>query len=171
MQTTHKISGDAAGGFAAYLTESTGRGDYYVGGEADAETGRWQGSSKALGALGLKPGAAVERDALVALMHGRHPRTGAEVRPVGGDGSRVAGVDLTVGSPKSVSIVGVAPGPAPGDCELAEPGDLLAALPFWRTLAQVAVPRAMTAAVCRRTGAPCSVGANRLCSPASNRLR
>jgi conjugative relaxase-like TrwC/TraI family protein len=105
MQSTHKISGDAASGFAAYLTESRGRGDYYVGGEADGEMGRWQGSPEALGALGLAPGVAVERDALLALMNGRHPATGAAIRPVGGDGSRVAGIDLTFSAPKSVSAL------------------------------------------------------------------
>jgi hypothetical protein len=61
MQSTHKISGDAAGGFATYLTDSRGRGDYYVGGEADGESGRWQGSPEALRALGLEPGGRVER--------------------------------------------------------------------------------------------------------------
>jgi conjugative relaxase-like TrwC/TraI family protein len=111
MQSTHKISGDAAGGFAAYLTESRGRGDYYVGGEADGELGRWQGSPEALGALGLAPAAAVERDALVALMNGRHPGTEAAIRPVGGDGSRVAGIDLTFSAPKSVSALWAVSGP------------------------------------------------------------
>jgi conjugative relaxase-like TrwC/TraI family protein len=111
MQTTHKISGDAGDGFAAYLTVSRGRGDYYVGGEADGEMGRWQGSPEALSALGLTPGGAVERDALVALMNGRHPGTGAEMRPVGGDGSRVAGVDLTFSAPKSVSALWAVSGP------------------------------------------------------------
>jgi conjugative relaxase-like TrwC/TraI family protein len=111
MQSTHKISGDAAGGFAAYLTESRGRGDYYVGGEADGEMGRWQGSPEALGSLGLAPGVAVERDALVALMNGRHPGTGEAIRPVGGDGSRVAGIDLTFSAPKSVSALWAVSGP------------------------------------------------------------
>jgi len=111
MQTTHKISGDAAGGFAAYLTQSPGRGDYYVGGEADGEMGRWQGSPEALGALGLQPGWGVERDALVALMEGRDPVSGVAIRPVGGDGSRVAGVDLTFSAPKSVSALWAVSGP------------------------------------------------------------
>jgi conjugative relaxase-like TrwC/TraI family protein len=111
MLSTHKISGDAASGFAAYLTEARGRGDYYVGGEADGETGRWQGSSEALGALGLSPNGAVERDALVSLMNGRHPDTGVAIRPVGGDGSRVAGIDLTFSAPKSVSALWAVSGP------------------------------------------------------------
>jgi conjugative relaxase-like TrwC/TraI family protein len=93
------------------LTESRGRGDYYVGGEADGEMGRWQGSPEALGALGLAPGVAVDRDALVALMNGRHPGTGAAIRPVGGNGSRVAGIDMTFSAPKSVSALWAVSGP------------------------------------------------------------
>ena len=111
MQTTHKISGDASGGFAAYLTEPRGRGDYYVGGEAAGEAGRWHGSPQALRTLGLTPGAAVERDTLVSLMNGRNPETGDAIRPVGGDGSRVAGIDLTFSAPKSVSALWAVSGP------------------------------------------------------------
>lgn len=105
MQSTHKISGDAAAGFAAYLTADSGRGDYYTGGEHEDEGGQWRGSSDALAELGLTSGGHVERDELVALMNGRSPRTGEAVRPVGGDGSRVAGVDLTFSAPKSVSAL------------------------------------------------------------------
>jgi conjugative relaxase-like TrwC/TraI family protein len=111
MQSTHKISGDAAGGFATCLTDSRGRGDYYVGGEAEGETGRWRGSREALRALGLGPGGRVERDALVALMEGRDPRSGVAIRRVGGDGSRVAGVDMTFSAPKSVSALWAVSGP------------------------------------------------------------
>ena len=96
MQSTHKISGDAAAGFAAYLTAARSRGDYYAGGAADGELGRWRGSDRALGLLGLERGGVVERDDLVALMEGRSPRSGEAIRPVGGDGSRVAGIDLTL---------------------------------------------------------------------------
>lgn len=106
MQSTHKISGDAAAGFAAYLTAGpASRGDYYAGGVADGEAGRWQGSPRALSELGLELGGVVERDDLVALMEGRSPRSGGQVRRVGGDGSRVAGVDLTFSAPKSVSAL------------------------------------------------------------------
>lgn len=106
MQSTHKISGDAAAGFAAYLTAgSASRGDYYAGGVADGEAGRWHGSARALAELGLEWGGVVERDDLVALMEGRSPRSGEQIRRVGGDGSRVAGVDLTFSAPKSVSAL------------------------------------------------------------------
>jgi conjugative relaxase-like TrwC/TraI family protein len=111
MQSTHKISGDAAAGFAAYLTQGGGRGDYYVGGVAEGEAGRWEGSPGALGLLGLAPGGRVERGALVALMGGRHPVSGQAIRRVGGDGSRVAGIDLTFSAPKSVSALWAVSGP------------------------------------------------------------
>ena len=40
MQTTHKISGDAAEGYAAYLTSTSSRGDYYTpDAEDEAEIG------------------------------------------------------------------------------------------------------------------------------------
>ncbi len=55
MQSTHKITGSAAAGFAAYLTTSASRGDYYVGGELEGDGGAWHGSPEALGELGLDP--------------------------------------------------------------------------------------------------------------------
>ncbi len=40
MQTTHKISGDSAAGYAADLTSASDRGDYYTaGGEGETGTG------------------------------------------------------------------------------------------------------------------------------------
>ena len=65
MQSTHKISGAAAGGFAAYLTASATRGDYYVGGELEGEGGAWHGSPEALDELGLDPRQPVRRSELV----------------------------------------------------------------------------------------------------------
>jgi conjugative relaxase-like TrwC/TraI family protein len=111
MQSTHKISGTAAAGFAAYLTASARRGDYYVGGELEGEGGAWHGSPDALDDLGLDPVQPVRRSELVALMDGRSPRTGEPIRRVGGDGSRVAGVDLTFSAPKSVSALWAVSGP------------------------------------------------------------
>jgi conjugative relaxase-like TrwC/TraI family protein len=105
VQSTHKISGAAAAGFAAYLTTSASRGDYYVGGELEGEGGHWHGSPEVLGELGLDPSRPVVRSELVALMEGRSPRTGELVRRVGGDGSRVAGIDATFSAPKSVSAL------------------------------------------------------------------
>jgi conjugative relaxase-like TrwC/TraI family protein len=111
MQSTHKISGGAAAGFAAYLTTSASRGDYYVGGELAGQGGVWIGSPEALGELGLDPARPVRRADLVSLMEGRSPRTGEPIRRVGADGSRVAGIDLTFGAPKSVSALWAVSGP------------------------------------------------------------
>ncbi|MGA2008468.1 MAG: MobF family relaxase, partial [Solirubrobacteraceae bacterium] len=105
MQSTHKIAGGAAAGFAAYLTTSASRGDYYVGGELEGEGGSWHGSTQALDELGLDPAQPVRRSQLVTLMQGRSPATGEPLRRVGGDGSRVAGVDATFSAPKSVSAL------------------------------------------------------------------
>jgi conjugative relaxase-like TrwC/TraI family protein len=105
VQSTHKIAGAAAAGFASYLTASASRGDYYVGGELEGEGGSWHGSPDALGALGLDPTQPVRRSELVTLMEGRSPATGEPLRRVGGDGSRVAGVDATFSAPKSVSAL------------------------------------------------------------------
>jgi conjugative relaxase-like TrwC/TraI family protein len=149
VQTTHKIGGDAAAGFASYLTATT-RGDYYLaatsepslagahagaparGGAAakataatatatreptpgtaspEGETpsggreGKWHGSREALAELGLSHDRAVSRGELLALMHGESPATGEPIRAAGGNGTRVAGVDLTFSAPKSVSAL------------------------------------------------------------------
>jgi conjugative relaxase-like TrwC/TraI family protein len=104
-ESTHKIGGSAAAGFAAYLTTSASRGDYYVGGELEGDGGIWHGSPDALGELGLDPARPVGRSELVALMEGRSPATGTPLRRVGGDGSRVAGIDATFSAPKSVSAL------------------------------------------------------------------
>jgi conjugative relaxase-like TrwC/TraI family protein len=111
VQSTHKISGAAAAGFAAYLTASANRGDYYVGGDLEGEGGAWHGTTDALGELGLDPAQRVGHSELVTLMDGRSPRTGEPIRRVGGDGSRVAGVDLTFSAPKSVSALWAVSGP------------------------------------------------------------
>ncbi len=105
MVSTHKVSGDSAAGFANYLTSGQSRGDYYAGGEEEAEAGFWHGSPAALGRLGLDGGRPVTRDELVAVMRGVSPRDGSVIRPVGGDGSRVAGIDVTFSAPKSVSAL------------------------------------------------------------------
>ena len=105
VQSTHKIAGAAAAGFATYLTASASRGDYYVGGELEGDGGSWHGSTDALGELGLDPSQPVSRQELVTLMQGRSPATGKPLRRVGGDGSRVAGIDATFSAPKSVSAL------------------------------------------------------------------
>jgi hypothetical protein len=105
VQSTHKISGTAARGFADYLTASARRGDYYVGGELEGEGGLWHGAPDALAELGLDADRSVRKTDLVTSMEGRSPRTGEPIRRVGGDGSLVAGVDMTFSAPKSVSAL------------------------------------------------------------------
>jgi conjugative relaxase-like TrwC/TraI family protein len=108
VQSTHKISGDDAQGFADYLTSDSARGDYYLdGGDPDGNgaAGTWHASARALAALGLSVEETVKRDELLALMNGRSPSDGSQIRRVGGDGTRVAGIDLTFSPPKSVSAL------------------------------------------------------------------
>jgi conjugative relaxase-like TrwC/TraI family protein len=107
MQTTHKISGDAAKGYAEYLTSTSSRGDYYTGDpEQDARAiSRWHGSQAMLANLGLDPQQPVGRGELAALMEGVSPVDGRELRRAGGNGTRVAGIDLTFSAPKSVSAL------------------------------------------------------------------
>jgi conjugative relaxase-like TrwC/TraI family protein len=113
MQTTHKIAGGSADGYAAYLTSTSVRGDYYTGEDQSDEGGglaivkqsRWHGSPRMLAELQLSPQAPVERDQLAALMRGVSPADGHELRPTGGNGTRVAGIDLTFSAPKSVSAL------------------------------------------------------------------
>jgi conjugative relaxase-like TrwC/TraI family protein len=110
MQTTHKIRGDSATGYAAYVTSASDRGDYYTPTTDDGEQrllmpSRWYGSPALLAQLGLSADRPVKREDLSALMHGVSPRDGRELRRAGGDGTRVAGVDLTFSAPKSVSAL------------------------------------------------------------------
>lgn len=47
----------------------------------------------------------MEGPEFIALMEGRHPRTGGWLRPEGAGGGRGGGIDLTFSAPKSVSVV------------------------------------------------------------------
>jgi conjugative relaxase-like TrwC/TraI family protein len=112
VQTTHKISGDDAPGFASYLTSSSARGDYYAGQDDDSGGGEgvvpqsaWHGSPAMLASLGIAPDRAVEREQLLALMRGVSPADGRELRRAGGNGTRVAGIDMTFSAPKTVSAL------------------------------------------------------------------
>jgi conjugative relaxase-like TrwC/TraI family protein len=106
VQTTHKISGDQAQGYATYLTSTSSRGDYYTPSDDEAQVeSRWHGSQQMLAPLGLAPGRPVTRDELLALMEGKSPADGSELRRVGGNGTRVAGIDMTFSAPKSVSAL------------------------------------------------------------------
>jgi conjugative relaxase-like TrwC/TraI family protein len=106
VQTTHKISGDQAQGYATYLTSTSARGDYYTPGDDDEQVeSHWHGSEQMLASLGLAHDRPVTRDELRALMEGNSPADGSELRRVGGNGTRVAGVDMTFSAPKSVSAL------------------------------------------------------------------
>jgi conjugative relaxase-like TrwC/TraI family protein len=114
VQTTYKISGNSATTYAAYLTSASSRGDYYTpGSEGEHEgdgggvvmPGRWHASRRMLGALGLSADRPVARGELRALMQGVSPVDGSAIRPVGSDGSRVAGIDMTFSPPKTVSAL------------------------------------------------------------------
>ncbi len=82
------------------------RGDYYLtpDGEMSQAPGQWLASRETLARLGIE-GSAVEGRDFIALMEGRHPRTGGWLRPEGAGGGRGGGIDLTFSAPKSVSVV------------------------------------------------------------------
>jgi conjugative relaxase-like TrwC/TraI family protein len=113
VQTTHKIPGDSATRYAKYLTSTATRGDYYTrDGESDQPVpSRWHGSPALLNSLGLDPESPVERRDLRAVMQGFSPLSGEALRPVGSNGTRVAGVELMFAPPKTVSALWAVSGP------------------------------------------------------------
>jgi conjugative relaxase-like TrwC/TraI family protein len=107
--TAASIGAAKGGGYARYLESKTvipERGDYYLtpDGELTQAPGRWLASLDTLARLGIE-GSTVEGKEFIALMEGRHPRTGAWLRPEGAGGGRGGGIDLTFSAPKSVSAV------------------------------------------------------------------
>jgi len=107
--TAASIGAAKAGGYARYLESKTvvpERGDYYLtpDGEMTQAPGQWLASRETLARLGIE-GSAVEGQDFIALMEGRHPRTGGWLRPEGAGGGRGGGIDLTFSAPKSVSAV------------------------------------------------------------------
>ena len=113
MQTTHKIPGDSATRYAKYLTSTATRGDYYTrdGKDDQPVPSRWHGSPALLRSLGLDPESPVERCDLRAVMQGFSPVTGEPLRPAGSNGTRVAGIELMMAPPKSVSALWATAGP------------------------------------------------------------
>ena len=109
MQTTHKIPGSSATRYADYLTSTASRADYYTSdGEPDHSRpmpSRWYGSPKVLRDLGLSAEGTVDRYDLRKVMNGYNPRTKKPLRPAGSDGSRVAGIELMMAPPKTVSAL------------------------------------------------------------------
>jgi conjugative relaxase-like TrwC/TraI family protein len=107
--TAASIGAAKAGGYARYLESKTvvpERGDYYLtpDGEMAQAPRQWLASPGTLARLGIE-GSALEGRDFIALMEGRHPRTGGWLRPEGAGGGRGGGVDLTFSAPKSVSAV------------------------------------------------------------------
>jgi conjugative relaxase-like TrwC/TraI family protein len=109
VMTAASIGAAKGGGYARYLESKTvepERGDYYLSpdGEPTQAPGRWLTSPETLARLGIE-GSAIEGRDFIALMEGRHPRSGAWLRPGGAGGGRGGGIDLTFSAPKSVSAV------------------------------------------------------------------
>jgi conjugative relaxase-like TrwC/TraI family protein len=107
--TAASIGAAKAGGYARYLEAKTiepERGDYYLSptGEPTQAPGRWLASADTLARLGIE-GESIEGRDFIALMEGKHPRSGAWLRPEGAGGGRGGGVDLTFSAPKSVSVL------------------------------------------------------------------
>jgi conjugative relaxase-like TrwC/TraI family protein len=103
--TVHKIPGTSATRWAKYMLSSRSRADYQLrDGDRDVPS-RWHGSADLLSRFGLSPGEPVKLEDLRQLMHGFNPVTKEAIRPVGADGTRTAGVDLTYSPPKDVSAL------------------------------------------------------------------
>lgn len=107
--TAASIGAAKAGGYARYLEAKTTRperGDYYLSpeGEPTQAPGQWLASPDTFARLGIE-GTTIEGREFIALMEGRHPRSGRWLRPEGAGGGRGGGIDLTFSAPKSVSAV------------------------------------------------------------------
>ncbi len=104
----HGITASAAAGAARYFAGDRGsRGDYYLDpeGRMGEPPGRWLGDREALKELGLEPGSLVSEEALLALMEGRHPRSGGRVRQPARLGSAIVAHDIHWAPPKSASLL------------------------------------------------------------------
>ncbi len=109
VMTAASIGAAKGGGYARYLESKTvqpERGDYYLSpnGEPTQAPGRWLATPETLARLGIE-GSTVEGRDFIALMEGRHPRSGRWLRREGAGGGRGGGIDVTFSAPKSVSAV------------------------------------------------------------------
>ncbi len=106
--TAESIGAAKGGGYARYLESKTVEpelGAYYLTpeGEPTQPAGRWLASPDTLARLGVE-GEAIDGTDFIALMEGRHPRSGRWLRREGAGGGRGGGVDVTFSAPKSVSV-------------------------------------------------------------------
>jgi conjugative relaxase-like TrwC/TraI family protein len=109
VMSAASIGAGKGGGYARYLEGKTvvpERGDYYLTpeGEPTQAPGRWLASPDTLARLGIE-GQRIEGREFIALMEGKHPRTGEWLRGEGAGGGRGGGIDVTFSAPKSVSAV------------------------------------------------------------------
>jgi conjugative relaxase-like TrwC/TraI family protein len=107
--TASSIGASKGGGYARYLENKTiapEQGDYYLTpeGEPTQAPGRWLMSDETRAKLGIE-GEQIDGRDFIALMEGRHPKSGLWLRRAGADGSRGGGIDVTFSPPKSVSAV------------------------------------------------------------------
>jgi conjugative relaxase-like TrwC/TraI family protein len=108
MMTAESIGAGKGGGYARYLESKTlapEPGAYYLTpeGEPTQAPGRWLSTPDTLARLGID-GDAIDGADFIALMEGRHPRSGRWLRPQGAGGGRGGGIDVTFSAPKSVSV-------------------------------------------------------------------
>jgi conjugative relaxase-like TrwC/TraI family protein len=106
--TAESIGAAKGGGYARYLESKTVApepGSYYLTpeGEPTQPAGRWHASPDTLARLGIE-GEAIDGKDFIAMMEGRHPRSGDWLRPEGAGGGRGGGIDVTFSAPKSVSV-------------------------------------------------------------------
>jgi conjugative relaxase-like TrwC/TraI family protein len=106
--TAESIGAAKGGGYARYLESKTVEpelGAYYLTpeGEPQQPAGRWVARPDTLAQLGIE-GDAIDGADFIALMEGRHPRTGRWLRREGAGGGRGGGIDVTFSAPKSVSV-------------------------------------------------------------------
>src|SRR3984885_3287088 len=109
VMTAASIGAAKGGGYARYLESKTvepERGDYYLSpdGEPTQAPGQWLASPDTLARLGIE-GSSIDGPEFIALMEGRHPRSGEFLRRGGATRGRGGGMDLTFSAPKSVSAV------------------------------------------------------------------
>ena len=97
MMGAESIRAGKGGGYARYLESKTvepeaGRLYLTPEGEPTQPPGRWLATPDTLARLGIE-GEAIEGEDFIALMEGRHPRSGEWLRPEGAGGGRGGGIE------------------------------------------------------------------------------